>query len=372
MSELMWPDFRAEHLADALRDFQGRERRFGLTQRAGGGGEPRRPTVEAARRVLGSTGSVGEQTLAVAAAHPGALCACVALAAGRRVEKLADAGAAVPRRRSSSVADAAGAEALRARLGRDVPREIALGAAGLDAVATADADLVGRGARRRGRPRADARGDPRRARRRAREQGSARDGGRARAPRGRRARRRRSCPSTASTARSSRRSPGADRERDREADPHRVGRAVPHLERRADRARDASRRRCAIRTGTMGPKITIDSATLMNKGLEVIEARWLFDVGPERIDVVVHPQSIVHSLVEFVDGSVIAQLGLPDMRVPIARRARVPGSPAARRAAPRPRRGRPARLRDARTPSASRASSSPIARCAATRPRPRC
>jgi 1-deoxy-D-xylulose-5-phosphate reductoisomerase len=68
----------------------------------------------------------------------------------------------------------------------------------------------------------------------------------------------------------------------------------------------------------MGPKITIDSATLMNKGLEVIEARWLFDVRPERIDVVVHPQSIVHSLVEFCDGSVLAQLGLPDMRVPIA------------------------------------------------------
>src|SRR4029453_3450162 len=69
---------------------------------------------------------------------------------------------------------------------------------------------------------------------------------------------------------------------------------------------------------SMGPKITIDSATLMNKGLEVIEARWLFDVPPDRVDVVVHPQSIVHSLVEFVDGSVLAQLGLPDMRVPIA------------------------------------------------------
>src|SRR5262245_35177796 len=68
----------------------------------------------------------------------------------------------------------------------------------------------------------------------------------------------------------------------------------------------------------MGPKITIDSATLMNKGLEVIEARWLFDVPPERVDVVVHPQSIVHSLVEFVDCSVRAQLGLPDMRIPIA------------------------------------------------------
>jgi 1-deoxy-D-xylulose-5-phosphate reductoisomerase len=68
----------------------------------------------------------------------------------------------------------------------------------------------------------------------------------------------------------------------------------------------------------MGPKITIDSATLMNKGLEVIEARWLFDTPSDQVDVVVHPQSIVHSMVEFTDGSVLAQLGLPDMRVPIA------------------------------------------------------
>jgi len=68
----------------------------------------------------------------------------------------------------------------------------------------------------------------------------------------------------------------------------------------------------------MGRKISIDSATLMNKGLEVIEARWLFDVEPEDIEVVVHPQSIVHSLVEYKDGSVIAQLGIPDMKIPIA------------------------------------------------------
>jgi len=68
----------------------------------------------------------------------------------------------------------------------------------------------------------------------------------------------------------------------------------------------------------MGRKISIDSATLMNKGLEVIEAKWLFDVEPDEIEVVVHPQSIVHSLVEFKDGSVIAQLGIPDMKIPIA------------------------------------------------------
>lgn len=69
---------------------------------------------------------------------------------------------------------------------------------------------------------------------------------------------------------------------------------------------------------SMGPKISIDSATLMNKGLEVIEARWLFDMAPRSIEVVIHPQSIVHSLVEFQDGSVVAQLGIPDMKVPIA------------------------------------------------------
>jgi len=68
----------------------------------------------------------------------------------------------------------------------------------------------------------------------------------------------------------------------------------------------------------MGPKITIDSATLMNKGLEVIEARWLFNASPDQIEVVVHPQSVIHSMVEYVDGSVLAQLGNPDMRTPIA------------------------------------------------------
>jgi len=70
-------------------------------------------------------------------------------------------------------------------------------------------------------------------------------------------------------------------------------------------------------TWDMGPKITIDSATMMNKALEVIEARWLFDVPVEKIEVLIHPESIIHSLVEFVDASVIAQLGQPDMRLPI-------------------------------------------------------
>ncbi len=67
----------------------------------------------------------------------------------------------------------------------------------------------------------------------------------------------------------------------------------------------------------MGAKITVDSATMMNKGLEIIEARWLFDLKPEEIDMIIHPQSIIHSMVEFKDGSVKAQMGLPDMKIPI-------------------------------------------------------
>ena len=68
----------------------------------------------------------------------------------------------------------------------------------------------------------------------------------------------------------------------------------------------------------MGSKITIDSATMMNKGLEVIEAKWLFDVDASAIDIHVHPESIVHSMVEFEDNSILAQLGLPDMKIPIS------------------------------------------------------
>jgi 1-deoxy-D-xylulose-5-phosphate reductoisomerase len=68
----------------------------------------------------------------------------------------------------------------------------------------------------------------------------------------------------------------------------------------------------------MGRKISVDSATMMNKGLEIIEACWLFDTGQDKIEVVVHPQSVIHSMVEYVDGSVLAQMGNPDMRTPIA------------------------------------------------------
>jgi len=75
---------------------------------------------------------------------------------------------------------------------------------------------------------------------------------------------------------------------------------------------------CAHPNFSMGRKISVDSATMMNKALEVIEARWLFDLAPDQVKVVIHPQQIIHSMVQFQDSSVIAQLGTPDMRVPIA------------------------------------------------------
>ncbi|MDP2793991.1 MAG: 1-deoxy-D-xylulose-5-phosphate reductoisomerase [Sulfurisoma sp.] len=86
----------------------------------------------------------------------------------------------------------------------------------------------------------------------------------------------------------------------------------------AELAKVTPEQACAHPNWVMGRKISVDSATMMNKGLEVIEARWLFDATPDQIDVVIHPQSVIHSLVQYVDGSVLAQLGNPDMRTPIA------------------------------------------------------
>ena len=86
----------------------------------------------------------------------------------------------------------------------------------------------------------------------------------------------------------------------------------------ADLERVTPDQACAHPNWVMGRKISVDSATMMNKGLEVIEAHWLFNAPPERIEVVIHPQSVIHSMVEYADGSVIAQLGNPDMRTPIA------------------------------------------------------
>lgn len=86
----------------------------------------------------------------------------------------------------------------------------------------------------------------------------------------------------------------------------------------ADMARATPEQALAHPNWDMGPKISIDSATMMNKGLEVIEARWLFDVEPQRIEVLIHRESVIHSMVEFVDGNWLAQLAIPDMRIPIA------------------------------------------------------
>jgi 1-deoxy-D-xylulose-5-phosphate reductoisomerase len=264
--------------------------------------------------VLGSTGSVGEQTLAVAAAHPERY-AVTALAAGRRIEKLADQVRRF-RPRIVSVADASGAERLRQLLGRESPPEIAIGAAGLEAVATADADLVVAGlvgaaglrptlaAVRAGRDVALANKE-------------------VLVMAGALVRREVAAHGVTLLPVDSEHSAifQALAGQDRSA----IARLIltasggPFRSWSAEQIARASVEE-ALRhpNWEMGPKITIDSASLMNKGLEVIEARWLFDVGPEQVEVVVHPQSIVHSMVEFRDTSVIAQLGLPDMRVPIA------------------------------------------------------
>jgi 1-deoxy-D-xylulose-5-phosphate reductoisomerase len=263
--------------------------------------------------LLGSTGSIGEQTLDVVEAFPDRY-RVTALAAGRNIEKLAEQ---VRRFRPAlvAVAEPAGVEALRARIG-DVPAEIIPGPEGLEAVATHEAELVV----------------------------SALVGAVGLAP-------------TLAAIRAGRHIALANKEvmvtagalvlrevkaagvsllpvdsehsaifqclqGQRLGDVHKIiltASGGPFRTWEADRIAQATVKEALNHPNwDMGPKITIDSATLMNKGLEVIEARWLFDVPPEEIDVVVHPQSIVHSLVEFTDGSVLAQLGLPDMRVPIA------------------------------------------------------
>jgi 1-deoxy-D-xylulose-5-phosphate reductoisomerase len=263
--------------------------------------------------VLGSTGSVGEQTLAVALAFPDRY-EVVALAAGRNVLKLAEQ---VRRHRPARVcvAEPAGREALRDALS-PLEVEILVGAEGLEDLAASDADLVVSGivgaaglrptlaAVRAGRDVALANKE-------------------ALVTAGALVMREVQAAGVALLPVDSEHSAifqalrGEPREN--------VRRLL--LTASGGPFRGWSEERIAKATVSealnhpnweMGPKITIDSATLMNKGLEVIEARWLFDMEPSRVNVVVHPQSIVHSLVEFVDSSVIAQLGLPDMRVPIA------------------------------------------------------
>jgi 1-deoxy-D-xylulose-5-phosphate reductoisomerase len=263
--------------------------------------------------VLGSTGSVGEQTLDVAALFPERF-RVVALAAGRNVDKLA---AQVERFRPElvSVADEDGARALRARLSPPHPR-IETGERGLVAVGAHPADLVMSAlvgavgleptlaAVQEGRDVALAN-----------KEVLVMAGAlvmREVARRGVRLLPVDSEHSAIFQALAGQRRADVNRllltasgGPFRTWEPARIAKATV-----ADALKHPN--------WSMGPKITVDSATLMNKGLEVIEARWLFDLPPERVEIVVHPQSIVHSLVEFVDGSVLAQLGLPDMRVPIA------------------------------------------------------
>jgi 1-deoxy-D-xylulose-5-phosphate reductoisomerase len=263
--------------------------------------------------VLGATGSIGEQTLAVAEAFPERF-RVTALAAGRRVEKLAEQTRRL-RPELVSVADADAAGALRAALGADAPK-IEWGEAGLEAVAVHDADLVVSAlvgavglrptlaALRAGRDVALAN-----------KEVLVMAG--ALVLREVRARGARLLPVDSEHSAIFQVLAGQRRE-----DLRRIvltASGGPFRTWPAERIATATiEQALAHPNWTMGPKITIDSATLMNKGLEVIEARWLFDVPPAQVDVVVHPQSVVHSLVEMNDGSWLAQLGVPDMRGPIA------------------------------------------------------
>jgi 1-deoxy-D-xylulose-5-phosphate reductoisomerase len=263
--------------------------------------------------LLGSTGSIGEQTLAVAAEFPGRY-RVVALAAGKQIDKLA-AQVRAFRPELVAVADAAGAEALRERLGPETPR-VAVGAEGLLAVAEAPADCVVSGlvgavglaptlaAIRRGRDVALANKEVlvmagALVRREVAQHGVA------------------LLPVDSEHSGAFQALAGQRRD-----DVHKLVLTASGGPFRTWSAEQMERATVAEAlkhpNWAMGPKITIDSATLANKALEVIEARWLFDLPAEKVGVVVHPQSIVHALVEYVDGSVIAQLGMPDMRVPIS------------------------------------------------------
>ncbi|CAG0979771.1 1-deoxy-D-xylulose-5-phosphate reductoisomerase [Gammaproteobacteria bacterium] len=263
--------------------------------------------------LLGSTGSIGVQTLDVAAGFPDRF-RVVALAAGRNVERLAEQVRRFDPERVS-VADADGAERLRA-LVPGARAKIVFGDAGLAEVATHDADLVVAAmvgaagleptlaAIRAGRDVALAN-----------KEVLVMAG--ALVLRETRARGVSLLPVDSEHSAIFQAIAGQRRE-----DLSRIlltASGGPFRTWSAERIAQATVEE-ALRhpNWSMGAKITIDSATLMNKGLELIEARWLFDAAPEQLEVVVHPQSIVHSLVEFRDGSVLAQLGLPDMRVPIA------------------------------------------------------
>jgi len=267
--------------------------------------------------LLGSTGSIGEQTLDVIACHPDRF-DVVSIAAGSRVERLIEqAREFAPR--VVSVADPANVETIRDALATSEIAgkvDVVSGDAGLDAVATEPSDLLVAGlvgaiglrpvlaAIRAGRPIGLANKEVMvmagaLVRREASAHGSE------------------IIPIDSEHSAIFQCLAGSR--------PEEVARLIltcsggPFRTWAPERIERASvEEALAHPNWSMGDKISIDSATLMNKGLEVIEARWLFDVPADRVDVVVHPQSIVHSLVEYRDRSVLAQLGLPDMRVPIA------------------------------------------------------
>ncbi len=264
--------------------------------------------------ILGSTGSIGVQALDVVARLP-ELFEVVGLAAGRNAARLAEQVRAF-RPRLVSVADAATALALRERLGADAP-EILSGEAGPVAIATLpEADFVlaaiSGGAGLRSTAAAVEAGKPVGL---ANKESLVLAGELVMAAAARRGVSILPVDSEHSAIFQS--LAGHNR-----ADVRRLIltasggplRTVP-----AERLAQVTPAE-ALRhpNWSMGHKITIDSATLMNKGLEVIEARWLFDIEPERIDILVHPESIVHSMVEYVDGQVVAQLGISDMRGPIS------------------------------------------------------
>jgi 1-deoxy-D-xylulose-5-phosphate reductoisomerase len=264
--------------------------------------------------ILGSTGSIGVQALDVVSRSPERF-AVVGLAAGRNVDRLAEQVRTF-RPLLVSVSDAAAAASLRERLGKDAP-EIRHGEAGAVAVASLpEADFVlaaiSGGAGLRSTAAAVEAGKPvglankeslvlagELVMRRAAQKGIP------------------ILPVDSEHSAIFQSLAGHNRAEVRRLILTASGgplRALP-----ADRLAMVSPAE-ALRhpNWTMGAKITIDSATLMNKGLEVIEARWLFDVPPDRIDILVHPESIVHSMVEYVDGQVVAQLGVSDMRGPIS------------------------------------------------------
>ncbi len=262
--------------------------------------------------ILGSTGSIGEQTLDVVARHPDRF-DVVSLAAGRRVERLIEQARQFSPR-VVSVADEGDVAAIREAVGRRV--DVVCGDAGLDRVATEPADLVVAGlvgavglqpvlaAIRRGVAIGLANKEVMvMAGAMVRREAAARD-----------------VPIIPIDSEHSAIFQCLVGSR-----PDEIERLIltcsggPFRTWTPERIEAATvEEALAHPNWSMGDKISIDSATLMNKGLEVIEARWLFDVPADRVDVVVHPQSIVHSLVEYCDRSVLAQLGLPDMRVPIA------------------------------------------------------